>query len=90
MTTKELIAQVATRTGMTKRMTSELMDNTVSVITDALNNDQVVILQNFGTLSTKERPARKIVHPKTGKEQLSQAKRIVVFKVNNTLKEQTR
>ncbi len=90
MTTKELTARIASRTGMTKRMTATLLDATVGVIADALNNDQVVVLQNFGILSTKERPARRVVNPKTGQEQVSAAKRVVTFRPNPTLKEQAR
>ena len=90
MTTKELTARIASRTGMTKRMTAQLLDATVSVIADSLHEDKVVVLQNFGTLSTKERPARKIVNPKTGQQQVSNAKRVISFHPNNTLKQQAR
>lgn len=87
MTTKELIAKIAAQTGMTKKRTEQLMNATAHVITNALQEDKSVQLQNFGTLEPKERKARQIIHPKTGAKSVTQAKRVVGFRANQKLKE---
>ena len=88
MTTKELSNRIAEQTGMTKRMTDQLMAATIDSIVEALNQDQIVMLQNFGSLNPKDRPARRVRNPKTGEQQLSEAKRVVTFQVNPQLKQQ--
>ena len=90
MTQKDFTARIASETGMTKRLTDGLLQATVDTIVEALNENQTVLLQNFGTLSIKERPARTVRNPKTGEVQQAQAKRIVSFQVNPTLKQQVR
>lgn len=90
MTTKELIAQIAVETGMTKRHTEELLTATTEVITESLQAGKSVQLQNFGTLEAKQRAARKITNPKTGEASISQAKRVVSFRPNERLKDMLR
>lgn len=87
MTTKELIAQIAKETGMTKRRTEELLTATTEVIAESLQDGKAVQLQNFGTLETKQRAARKITNPKTGEVSMSQAKRVIGFRPNERLKD---
>lgn len=90
MTTKELIAHIAAETGMTKRRTEELMTATTNIIAGSLQAGTSVQLQNFGTLETKERAARKITNPKTGEASFSQAKRVVSFRPNERIKDMLR
>lgn len=90
MTTKELIAQIASETGMTKRHVEELLGATTEVISQTLQTGKAVQLQNFGTLEIKQRAARKITNPKTGEVSVSQAKRVVSFRPNERLKDMLR
>lgn len=90
MTTKELTNRIAGKTGMTKRESEQLMAAAVDVITECLNEDQTVLLQNFGLLSIKERPQREVMNPKTGEKRIAEAKRVISFTANTTLKQQVR
>lgn len=90
MTTKELTNRIAGKTGMTKRESEQLMAAAVDVITECLNEDQTVLLQNFGLLSIKERPQREVMNPKTGEKRMAEAKRVITFTANTTLKQQVR
>ncbi|MBP5476063.1 MAG: HU family DNA-binding protein [Paludibacteraceae bacterium] len=90
MTTKELTNRIAGKTGMTKRESEQLMAAAVDVITECLNEDQTVLLQNFGLLSIKERPQREVMNPKTGEKRIAEAKRVITFTANTTLKQQVR
>ncbi len=86
MTTKELSNRIATETGITKRQSDELMSATVDVITEALNEDKTIQLQNFGQLQVKERESRKVMNPKTGEKRIAGAKRVITFAANQNLK----
>lgn len=90
MTTKELNSRIAEATGMTKRQSEQLMDAAVDVITEALNEDKTVLLQNFGQLKVKERPSREVMNPKTGEKRTAESKRVITFAPNPTLKQQVR
>ena len=86
MTTKELINNIAEKTGMTKKQVEQLMNVTTKVINSTLQEDHSVQLQNFGTLEPKERRARQVTNPKTGEKSVTRAKRVVSFRANNKLK----
>lgn len=90
MTTKELSNQIAAKIGMTKRQSELLLSSAVDVMVEALNEDKTVVLQNFGTLSIKERRQREVMNPKTGEKRVAESKRIITFAANPTLKQQVR
>ncbi|MBQ7697199.1 MAG: HU family DNA-binding protein [Paludibacteraceae bacterium] len=90
MTTKELSNQIAAKIGMTKRQSELLLSSAVDVMVEALNEDKTVVLQNFGTLSIKERRQREVMNPKTGEKRVAESKRVITFAANPTLKQQVR
>lgn len=90
MTTKELINSIAGQTRMTRKETEKLMDSMTKVIVKAMKEGQSVQFQNFGTLEPKERAARTITNPKTGERSVTQAKQVVNFRANTSLKAQVK
>lgn len=90
MTTKELSNQIAAKIGMTKRQSELLLSSAVDVMVEALNEDKTVVLQNFGTLSIKERRQREVMNPKTGEKRVAESKRVITFAANPALKQQVR
>lgn len=90
MTTKELSNQIAAKIGMTKRQSELLLSSAVDVMVEALNEDKTVVLQNFGTLSIKERRQREVMNPKTGEKRVAESKRVITFAANPTIKQQVR
>ena len=87
MITKEFINLIAAQTGMSKRKTEELLSATSAILGEALQNGQSVQMKNFGVLEVKERPARTIVHPKTGEKCNTKAKMVATFRPTAALKE---
>ena len=88
MTTKELINQISSKSGMTKVHTEELMNATVAILQKELLDGKIVQLPNFGTLEMKRKNAREIVHPTTKKRTLVPEKMQLTFKASPTIKEQ--
>ncbi len=58
MNKTQLIAQVAQRTGMTKRDTERLVNTTLEVMAETLEHHEKVQLSGFGTFEPKLRSAR--------------------------------
>ena len=87
MLTKDLISEIATQTGMTKRRTEVLLTATTSVLVEHLLQGRAIQLQNLGTLEIKEKNARTIVHPKTGERSIVPARKQLVMRPTAAMKE---
>lgn len=88
MTTKELISNVAAKSGMTRAQVAELLEATEDVIVQNLLEGKNVLMQNFGTLEVKQKNERVSVHPRTGVRTMIPPKQQIAFKPNLTLKEE--
>ena len=88
MKTKELIQHIASNTSMTKTRTEELLNATVSVLQKELLEGKSVQLSNFGTLETKRKNAREVIHPKTKERTLVPEKLQLSFRANTSVKDQ--
>ena len=86
MLTKDLITEIATQTGLTKKRTEELLNATTSIVVENLLKGNSVQLQNLGTLEVKEKNARVMVHPKTGERKLVPARKQLVLKPTTSAK----
>ena len=87
MNKAELIEEVSSETGLTKRTSKEVVDAIISAITDSLVREEKVTLVGFGTFQVMERKARKGRNPQTGKELQIPAKKVPKFKAGKNLKE---
>ncbi|MBO4665433.1 MAG: HU family DNA-binding protein [Paludibacteraceae bacterium] len=87
MLTKDLISEIATQTGLTKRRTEELLSATTSIVLESLLQGKSVQLMNIGSLEVKEKNARIIVHPKTGERNEVPAKKQLVLRPTATMKD---
>lgn len=88
MTTKQLINQISSESGMTKVRTEELINATVAILQKELLAGKSVQLPNFGTLEMKRKNAREVVHPTTKKRTLVPEKMQLAFKASTSIKEQ--
>lgn len=87
MLTKDLITEIATQTGLTKRRTEELLSATTSIVLENLLQGKAVQLLNIGSLEVKEKNARIIVHPKTGERNVVPAKKQLVLRPTAAMKD---
>ena len=88
MLTKELIGLIAAESGLSKKVTEQLLDTTNAVLRESLMAGKTVQLQGIGSLEVKEKKERAITHPKTGKRTVIPRKNQLVFRPVDTLKEQ--
>lgn len=87
MNKAELIAAVAEKSELTKKEAEKAVNAIVSVITDALANNEKVQLVGFGTFEVRERAERKGRNPQTKEEIIIPASKAPVFKAGKALKD---
>ena len=84
----ELIENVASSTGLTKKDATAAVDAVFSTIQETLAKGEKVQLIGFGNFEVRERAARKGRNPQTGKEIKIAASVVPAFKAGKGLKEQ--
>ncbi len=88
MNNKEFITQLAERTGYTAKDTQKLATNLINAMADAFQEDNAVLVPNFGVFETKKKMERIMVNPSTGQRMLVPPKLVLNFKPNQTWKAQ--
>lgn len=87
MNNKEFIAELASRTGYSPKDTQRLVDNIVNAMGDAFQEDNSILVANFGIFEAKKKLERVIVNPGTGQRMLVPPKLVLTFKPNQAWKD---
>jgi DNA-binding protein HU-beta/integration host factor subunit alpha len=87
MNNKEFIAELAERTGYTAKDTQKLASNLIDAMGDAFQEDNAILVPNFGVFETKKKMERVMVNPSTGQRMLVPPKLVLSFKPNQTWKD---
>ena len=87
MNKTELIAEIACKTGLSKKDAEKALAATVETITEALVKGDKVQLVGFGAFETKKREARMGRNPRTGEPAPIAATCTPVFKAGKALKD---
>ena len=83
----QLIENVASKTGLTKKDATAAVDAVFGSIQDTLKQGDKVQLIGFGTFEVSERAARKGRNPQTGAEIKIPASKVPAFKPGKALKD---
>jgi DNA-binding protein HU-beta/integration host factor subunit alpha len=87
MNNKEFIAELAERTGYSPKDTQKLASNLIDAMGDAFQEDNSILVSNFGVFETKKKMERVIINPSTGQRMLVPPKLVLNFKPNQTWKD---
>ncbi|MFD0717136.1 HU family DNA-binding protein [Paenibacillus sp. GCM10027626] len=87
MNKTDLINNIATKSGMTKRDVEAVLNGFMGEITDALASGDKVQLIGFGTFETRMRSGRTGRNPQTGAPITIAESKVPAFKAGNKLKE---
>ncbi len=90
MTKDEMVAKIATKSGITKRQASETLEIFMSTITGQLKKGKKVSFSGFGSFSVSKRKARMGRNPQTGATISIPARKVPVFRAGKHLKEAVR
>lgn len=88
MLTKDLISRIANASGLSKKETEQLLSTTTAIMRENLIAGKTIQLQGLGALEIKERPARTIVHPRTGERSIAPSRNQLVFRPVASMKEE--
>lgn len=86
MNRKELVDELATRTGCSKADAERALGALLEIISDTLKKGDSLSLVGFGTFEVRKRAARTGRNPKTGEELKIKASKAPAFKAGATLK----
>ncbi len=86
MTKEEMIALMASNSGITKKQASEALQTFMNGVTTQLKKGEKVSFAGFGTWSVSKRKARTGRNPQTGASIDIPATRVPVFKAGKHLK----
>jgi len=79
-TKKDIVKEIAERTGLTQAITKRVVQETLDAILDALAREGRIELRNFGVFVVRTRAERRARNPKTGEDVIVPSKRVVGFK----------
>ena len=84
---QDLIAEVAAKTGLTKKDSEKAVNAFGEAVTEFLAKGEKVQLIGFGTFETRQRAAREGRNPQTGKSIKIDATVVPAFKAGKALKD---
>ncbi len=87
MNKKEIIAEIAEKTGLAQKDAHAFLDGFVEVVKEAIRKGDDVSIVDFGQFCVTERAARRARDFKTGKEMMVPATKAVKFEPGKSLKE---
>lgn len=87
MNNKEFISELSKRTGLSNRVTSQLVSSFFSLMTQELQDGKSVVIQGFGTFEVKKKLERISVNPTTQLRMLIPPKLVLSYKPSANLKE---
>jgi DNA-binding protein HU-beta len=90
MNKRDLIAQIAQDTGVTKSSAGAAVDSLLETITKALKKGDAITFVGFGTFKTTQRRARVAKNPRTGDAIKIPKRRVVRFTAGKALKSAVR
>ncbi len=86
VTKKELVNRIAEKSGVTKVVAKEIIQQFLDAIIDELSEGNRLEFREFGVFESRERAARRAQNPRTLEKVEVPAKRIVKFKVGRMMR----
>ena len=87
LTRVDLTSAVVSEVGLSRQDSAEFVDTILNKISDALVHGESVKLSSFGAFHVRDKNQRMGRNPKTGEEVPISARRVVVFKASQVLKD---
>ena len=90
MNKRELIEEVAGKTGLTKKDTGNVIDALTDTVKKALSKGEKVTLVGFGTFQVIEKKVRRGINPRTRETIRIPAKKVPKFRAGKGLREKVK
>ncbi|MBI1385046.1 MAG: integration host factor subunit alpha [Rhizobiales bacterium] len=87
LTRADLSDAVMQKAGLSRNEAHEVVERVIGEICDSLARGEAVKLSSFGSFGIREKGERVGRNPKTGEEKPIKARRVLVFRASNIMKE---
>jgi integration host factor subunit alpha len=87
MTKKDMVQLVYDKLGLSKGDSVRIVETFLDIIKEAIVNGEKVKISGFGNFETKDKRSRRGRNPKTGEAMEITARRVLVFKSSNVLRD---
>jgi DNA-binding protein HU-beta/integration host factor subunit alpha len=87
MNNKDYISELANRTGYSPEETQRMVNIVIEAMGDHFQENDSVLVPNFGTFEVKKKLERIMINPATGQRMLIPPKLVLNFKPNSGWKE---
>ena len=87
MNNKDYISELANRTGRSQEDTQRMVNTVIEAMGDHFQEDDSILVPNFGTFEVKKKLERIMVNPSTGQRMLIPPKLVLNFKPYSGWKE---
>lgn len=87
ITRADIVEAVYQEVGLSRKASSELVEQVLNEISSALIGGDQVKLSSFGNFNVRSKNERIGRNPKTGEEVPIKPRRVIVFRASNVLKE---
>ena len=86
ITRAQLSEAVYQEVGLSRNESADLLESVLSMISDALADDQTVKISSFGSFSVRQKGQRIGRNPKTGEEVPILPRKVLVFRPSQVMK----
>ena len=87
MTKIDIVQNVYEKIGLSKNESVQIVESFFDIIKDALVAGENVKISGFGNFTVKEKKSRRGRNPQTGEEMEISARKVLVFKSSNILRD---
>ena len=87
MTKADIVEEIASKTGLTRKETAEVVANFIAAVKGALKEGKHIEIRGFGTFRVAVRKPRAARNPRTGEIVPLPERKVPIFKVSRELKE---
>ena len=87
MTKADIVEKIHTSTGMTQKVSAEMVEAVFSIIKSTLETGETLKISGFGSFVVKQKNDRRGRNPQTGETITIEARRVLSFKPSTVLRD---
>ncbi len=87
LTKAQIVSTVQNHLGLSRKSSSQLIENLLGIIKKTLGNDEDVLISGFGKFCVKQKRERKGRNPATGDDMMLAPRKVVTFKCSGKLRD---
>ncbi|MBW1852779.1 MAG: integration host factor subunit alpha [Deltaproteobacteria bacterium] len=87
LTKAQIVSTVQNHLGLSRKSSSQLIENLLEIIKKTLEKDEDVLISGFGKFCVKQKRERKGRNPATGDDMMLAPRKVVTFKCSGKLRD---